>query len=423
MHKIVKKLNVLIFGWGTLESEIIRKFNDSDLIENVYLISSYYNNISNNYTYLGSITNLKFIDLKNIISKYKIDFAISFNPVYAISGFIDYLKYNLKLPVVGVTKKWITLETSKEAGKIFMKENNIKMPDFMIINSEHQLKNAIEKFGFPIVVKNNYVQAGFGSHICKDEKSAKKIIKQLLKSFDFCILERFIKGKEISQQYLWDTKKLLVLEPVKDFKKSETGINTGGLACYTPVNLTKMEQNLLKNYNDNLNVIFQKLKPDFTGIFTVNLLFTENELYTLEFNMRPGIAEFETLIEHIENDLLEIFNCCVQSKLDELQMNYKKGVTGCIVVAPKKYVKQSSKKQKTITLKKSISPFCNDIKLNFNSIIFKDNDKVIIQENKPIFSAICTDKINPFDKIYKFLNGINSKEIYYRKDIGITNEK
>ncbi len=413
-----KKLNILIFGLGSLNYGIIRKFNESNSLGSIYLIAK--NKIEDiNCTYLGSTSNLKFKDLKEIIKTYSIDFAVIFDEMYSFYGFVDYFKYNLNLPLIGITKEWFLLELSKTDGKRFMKENGIKTADYMLISENSQLEKAIEKFSFPIVIKNNFLQAGFGSHICKDRKSAEKNVKQLLKTYKFCIAEHFLEGKEISQQYFWDKKKLLALLPVKDFKQNEKGINTGGLGCYTPVNLNETQQNLLKNYNEQLERIFQKLTPDFTGIFTVNLLFTKDEIYTLEFNMRPGITEFETLIEHLNTDLLAIFYNCVNSKLNESQITYKTGYTGCVVMTHKDYCKQNNTRIEKLALKKYISPVDNDIKLNFNIISFNKNMKISTKRNKTFLSVICTDKINPFAKIYKFLKTINSPKAYYRKDIGI----
>lgn len=301
-----------------------------------------------------------------------------------------------------------------------MAKNNIITPEYVIVDSTDKLLKVISKFGFPIVIKNNFLQGGFGSHICTDEKSAVSIAKEIIKKYKFCIAEKFIEGFEISQQYFYDKNTLLPMLPVKDFKKMSdkiTAVNTDGLACYTPVVLSEKEITLLEEYNKKLFAVLKNEQADFTGIFTSNLLFSNDKIYTFEFNMRPGISEFETLIEHLECDLLQILYKCACSKLEECNIRYKEGITGCVCVAPKTYLAQKVFKQKNILLKKNISCIDNDIKLNFCASINKKGKKLKIETNKRFLTVICTDKKTPFEKIYSYISDIDSCSFYYRKGI------
>ncbi len=417
MSRIQKKLNILIHDLGSLNYGIIRKFKESNLLGNIYIISK--NQIEDiDCIYIGTPSNITFKELKTIIKEKNIDFAIIFNELYSSLGLTDYYFNTLKLPLIGVKKFWFDLETSKFDSKSFMNANNIKTPDFFVIKNLPQLEQAVLKLGFPLVIKNNCLQAGFGSYICKDKKTAIRITKKLLKHYDFCIAEKFIIGDEISQQYFWDKNTLLPLLPVKDFKKDNKGLNTGGMGSYTPVKLNEKEENLLTEYNNKLEKIFKTLKPDFTGIFTVNLLFSEKEVYTLEFNMRPGITEFETTIEHIQSDILELFYNCATGHLKDTQITYKNGITGCIALAHKDYSKQKLQKC-VISLKRKLSPIDNDIRINWNIASFDIKKNILISSSHRFLSVLCTDSINPFRKIYKFLDTFEAKDIYYRKDIGV----
>ena len=342
----MKKLNILMHGIGSVGSGIIRKFKESNLLDNIYLISDYPDN-NDDCIYVGKASNIKFGELKSLIKEKNIDFVIIFDELYSLFGLVDYYQKEINIPIIGIQKDWFLLESSKIIGKNFFKKHNILTPDYMIIDNEKDIDNAISEYGFPFVIKKVSLGAGFGSHIYNDKKSAQKYVKKLLKEDNYCIAEKFINGKEISVQYFWDKKNLLPLLPVKDFKKTNNqnnGINTGGLGSYIPVLMTEEEENLLKAYNEKIEKILKEEKADFTGIFTSNLLFSENNIYTLEFNMRPGITEFETAIEHIESDLLELFYNCVKGKLENCTISYKNGITGCIAIAHKDYVKQKNTK-------------------------------------------------------------------------------
>lgn len=421
MCKSEKKLNVLIHGFGSLNAGIIRKLKKSVLLNNIYIIAN--NNIEDiDCIYIGSPKTIKFKDLKVLIKQNNIDFVILFDEIYNSLGLTDYYINTLKIPIIGITKEWAVLENSKMTGKEFMSFHNIKTPNFAVINNTNELKDIILKFGLPIVIKNNFLQGGYGSYICKNMQSALDITRRLLKEFNYCLAEKYIAGEEISQQYFWDRNTLLPLLPVKDFKKDNDGLNTGGLGSYIPIVLDSNKQKILNNYNQHLQDVFAKTQPNFTGIFTVNLIFTDKEVFTLEFNMRPGITEFETFIEHLESDLLELFYNCATEKLENANIKYKKGITGCIALLHKNYKKEKMQKY-YISLKRGITAIDNNIKINLNINKFDTNHNALISSKKHFLSVLCTDSINPFRKIYKFLDTFESKDIYYRKDIGIQNEK
>ena len=416
-----RTINILIHDLGSVNLSIIKKIKESKITSNIYVISNHqvYNI---DCTYIGKSKNITFGQLKEVIKKYNIDFAIVFNETYSAKGLVDYYREVIKIPIIGTTRKWFKLESSKIEGKTFMIENGIKTPEYEIITNIKETDKIINSFGLPVVIKDNNLRAGFGSYICQNKTECKKAIKKIkvlskkYKNDNSFIIEKFVKGKELSQQYMWDEKTLIPFLPVKDYKREKEnnkGVNTGGLGSYTPINLTGEEQKLLDEYNKNLAEIFQKIKPEFTGIFTVNLLFAEENIYTLEINMRPGITEFETTIEHISSDLLELLYNCATGSLQNSVVTYKEGITGCVALVHKEYSKQICRKRKII-LEKQINPIDNEIKINLN--IPSDNN--MIYTNKRILSVLCTDNTNPFSKIYKYLDTIKTKNLYYRKDIG-----
>lgn len=414
-----KKINILFFLYGSTGYALEQNFKKSKYTGEMYILSDK-KPFNSNCTYLGSQKNLKIGELKKLINYYKIDLIICFAENYTQTGFINFCKEHLNIPTIGCTREWFILESSKISGKHFMQDENIKMPQFTVIYHAQNIDYAISEFNLPLVLKNNNLKAGFGSYICHTKKEAEKRAKEILKENQSCIVEKFIQGSEISQQYIWDEKTLLPLKPVRDYKKSINsikGINTGGLGCYTPVKLTEEQNIMLKAYNEKIALIFEKLKPNFTGIFTANLMFTQNDLYTLEFNMRPGITEFETTVENLDCDLLELLYRTATNNLKDFEIKYKEQITGCVNIAHKDYLKQKEN-QKKIDISKFIKKQTEKIKINYNLYEPEKNNKVFIETNKRFLSILSSDDTNPFPTIYNYLQSVNNQNVYYRKDIG-----
>ena len=411
-----EKINILLQGFC---SGLVRKLKESELLGNIYILEKdYFIAEDLGCICLGDHKTTKISELKNLIKEKNIHFIVIFSQAYLYKGFTDFFRYN-KIPVIGVTKKWFELESSKIRGKKFMENNNIITPEYKIIKDIKDLPDIIKTFGFPLVLKNNDLCAGFGAYICENEKECRLALKKIFKKSSLCIAERFIKGRELSQQYLWDGNKLIPFLPVRDYKKlkeHDRGINTGGLGSYVPIELNDIENQLLNEYNRKLNIIFKQNSPDFTGVFTADLLFGEDRVYTLEFNMRPCITEFETLIEHMDCDLLKLLYKCALGQADEKEIAYKNGITACVALAHKNYPKQK-RKIFNIKLERYISLADNDVKLNIKARSINE-EKLEISAKRIFMTVLCTDKINPFKKIYKYLETFDSKNIYFRKDIG-----
>lgn len=410
-------------GYNSTTYPLFKKLKESNIVSEIFIITKQKENplYSNLCTYIGSPEKIKIKELKTFINNHNINLAITFREDYSKSGLVDFYRNTLNIPIIGVTKNWFELEYSKKFCKEFLVNNNLLTPDYMIINNLDDLNSAIQNFGLPIVIKNNFLQAGFGSHICFDKKDSIKITKNLINTFSFCIAEKFIKGEEISQMYLWDEHSLIPFDTVRDFKKlkvKDKDINTGGLACFSPVHLSNEKSKMLDSYNQQLSDIFNTLKPDFTGIFTANLLFTDDNVYTLEFNMRPGISEFETLIERMDFDLAELLYMASLNKADKNIIKYKKGTTACISVIHKNYFKQQKRIRK-ININQILTVNLNKLSINPNFIQIKNQpDNIKYNEARPIYTVLNTSINNPFLDIYDYLKNIRNKNFYFKQNIG-----
>lgn len=414
------KLNILIFA-GIWTSSLLRAVKFTGLKGKVFIARKNSDNALQEYN------NIEFFnwedktlsELGKLALENDINLVIVFNSILESLGAVNYFKYNLKIPTVGITRYWHQLETSKKFGKEFMDKYKLNTSLYRIIDNIKDLKNTIQNFGLPLVIKDDRMQAGFGTYICRTEKECFKTAKRLLKENKFFIAEKFILGEEVTLQVIWNGKKLIPLETVRDYKRlkdNNEGINTGSMGCYLPVKLSDKKRKMMNDYIARLEQVFIELKPNFTGIFALDLIFTEDEVYNLEFNMRPCTPEFETFIEHINNDIIKVLYDIANS--NDINFEYKPGITGCVNVFHKGYEKHLDKIVKgKIKINKDFLSDSENLKINTDAGFINDNT-IEAGLNVRIFEVISNDINNPFPHIYKYLEKITNKKLFYRKDIG-----
>ena len=414
-------MNVLLFGISPHYSSLIRCFDKSNLANKIYVWgeNSLDCKISEKVEFIkgGSVE-----ACRTFLKEKEIDFVIILQtPLYA--KYVNIFKYNFSVPTLGVTRYWTQLESSKLFAKEFMQKYDLPCSDYFLIKSIKELENSILKFGLPLVIKDNTMQAGFGVHICKTKKECIDYAKKLLKKDGFCIAEKYIEGKEVTLHTIWDGETLLPLEPVKDYKRLENGdkgINTGSMGAYVPASLTMKEKEVMFEYVKKLAQAFKEAKPNFTGVFVSDLIFSNDKVYNLEFNMRPGTPEFEALIEHFDCDIFEVLYKTAISKLKDVKISYKSGYTGAVNVVHKDYKKQirNDKMKKVKILKGFFSPD-NNIKINTRISRITEKNEVFVYPCMKVFTVIKNDILNPFSEIYKHISKLKDKNLYYRTDIGV----
>lgn len=411
---------MLILPFQTMAGTIIKKSKMPEIDRKIYIyLPSKRSLIQNGNIEQCDIDTLE--KYKDFIVNNDIDCVVVLSFGFASAGLVNYFKYNLGIPTVGVTKYWTKLESSKLFAKKFMINHNIPTPDYMTISNLKDLEFAISKFKLPLVIKYDGLCGGFGSYICDTKNDCIKTVKKLLKKSKFCLAEKYINGEEATLHLIWDGNSLVPFELVRDFKKSQDGnkgINTGSMGSYMPVKISENKRELVNKFVEKLKDVFNEIKPDFKGIFVCGLMITENECYNLEFNMRPGMPEFEVILAHCKTDIFDIFTHIANGTCSKIKIEYKDGVTGCVNVVHKDYLKEKNKRLK-IKLEKDIHLLEEkDFFINTGIKAFDKNNFAIIEASVPVLSIIKRDSDNPFPSIYSYLNNINNKDLYYRKDLG-----
>lgn len=415
-----KKINILLFP-GIWKPSFLRAFKSSKLKGKIFLCEKSRCDL-NAFDYDIEYCDIRMSlnSLGAFVKDNNIGLVIMLDDMCTMLGYTNYFKYNIGVPTLGVTRYWAQLESSKKFGKEFMTENSIPTSQYRVVENLSSLKDVINEFGLPLVLKDDRPQCGFGSYICKTKLDCYLRAVKLLKENKFFVAEKFIYGEEVTLQIIWDGNVLIPLAAVRDYKRlkrNNQGINTGSMGCYLPVKLSENKQQMMQDFVKKLEEVFIRIKPNFTGIFAADLIFTENEVFNLEFNMRPCTPEFETFIEHINNDITKLFYDIASGCGKESVLDYKSGTTGCVNVFHNDYKKHITKiVSKKVNVSESLMSDSDKIKVNCS--ILKNASFIYTALHVRAFSVLCNDDDNPFPYIYKHLEKITDKNLFYRDDIG-----
>lgn len=397
-------MRALITGSGAREHALAWKILQSPLLEKLYLWGA-----NDGFCDLGENIEAKTAqELAKIASRKKIDIAIIGPESHLAEGIVDSLQ-SLGIPCIGTNKFWTRLESSKFFAKKIMQKHNIKTANYEIVKSD-----TMPEIPYPIVLKANGLCGGKGVCIAQNETDAKEIIKDYRngkfgEASKIILAEEFLKGEELSLISLFDGKTLLPFIPVRDFKKLENGDegpNTGGMGSYCPVMLTQKQRNRLEILSKQIEAALTIEGADFTGIIYSGLIWTKDDFYVLEFNMRFGDPEAQALMMHLESDLLEIFDLCVKKQLHTAKLKWKQGFSGCLTIATKGYPNKFKKDIPIGKIPEDIQVFYAGVKKTSE---FKSNGGRVL--------SLCNTSGQPYDKIYETAEKLEFREKFYRTDI------
>lgn len=406
-------MRVLIYGGGAREHAIADKISSSPLLSKLYLSKP-----NDGFSHLGEILEAaNFTELAMKAKNEDIELLIVGPEEPLVQGIADEFK-KVGILVIGPDSKWAMLEGSKAFAKDFMARNNIPTAKYKTVNDKSQIKETLDCFELPVVLKADGLAAGKGVAIADSREKAEKTLEGYLKGMfgdasKSVVVEEFLKGEEVSLISLWDGEELLPLIPARDYKRllnNNEGPNTGGMGAYCPVDLTSHEQNEINDYIKTLKDALKRENADFSGIIYSGLILTRDGVKILEYNMRFGDPETQPLLTHLETDLLYLFYMTAKKRLGSISLYWNKGQTTCVVIAAEGYPENPKKggeikNIQEIQEKYGVKIFCAGVK--------KENGKLVANGGRVL--TIC--KTNGMSDIYKAAKELEFEDKYYRTDI------
>ena len=200
----------------------------------------------------------------------------------------------------------------------------------------------------PIVLKADGLALGKGVLICNTREEAIAGVKEIMTDKKFgdagnkMVIEEFMTGREVSVLSFVDGKTIKIMTSAQDHKRAkdgDQGLNTGGMGTFSPSPFyTKEVDEFCKKY------IYQKTVDamreegrEFKGIIFFGLMLTKNGPRVLEYNARFGDPETQVVLPRMKNDIVEVFEACIDGTLDKIDLQFEDNAAVCVCLASDGY--------------------------------------------------------------------------------------
>ena len=411
-----------VIGSGGREHAICEKILQSKKIEKLYCFPG--NAGTNSIAKNVKIKIDEFDKIKNFVINNKIDFLIVGPEKPLVNGIVDFFqKHNIK--IFGPEKVASQLEGSKIFTKKLCEKYKIPTAKFGIFKNLEETNLFLKTSKFPLVVKADGLAAGKGVYICENIETAKNSVKEIFNGkFGIAkniLIEEFLSGEEMSYFIISDGKTFKKFQTAQDHKRvleGDKGKNTGGMGAYSPSRLI--------NSNLDKKIINKIIKPtlkglkdmgtNFKGFLYAGLMIVNNEPYLIEYNVRMGDPECQTILPKLKTDIIDIFTACCENNLSSVNIEWHEEKSLCIVVCSKGY----PDKYKNNILIKNIEK----IHLQQKEFIFhagtKINKKKIYSNGGRVlnFVVLSNNFKSSKKKAIQLIRKLNWSNGFYRKDIG-----
>ncbi len=345
-------MKVLIVGSGGREHAIAWKVAQSKKVDKIYCAPG--NGGISEIAECVNIGAMEFDKLVAFAKKEAIDLTVIGMDDPLVGGVVDAFEKE-GLRVFGPRKNAAVLEGSKVFSKDLMKKYNIPTAGYDTFTSPEDAIAFLEKNEkYPIVLKADGLALGKGVLICNSLEEAKEGVKSLMldKQFgsagDSIVIEEFITGPEVSVLSFVDGKTIKIMTSAQDHKRAkdgDQGLNTGGMGTFSPTPFyTKEADEFCQKYVYQATVDAMKAEGrEFKGIIFFGLMLTPDGPRVLEYNARFGDPETQVVLPRMKNDIVEVFEACIDGTLDKIELEFEEDAAVCVVLAsdgyPEKYEK------------------------------------------------------------------------------------
>ena len=365
-----------------------------------------------------------FENLKNFILEKKIDLIVVGPEQPLVEGIVDYLE-KFKIKVFGPSKIASQLEGSKIFTKQICEKFKIPTANFGIFPNREKAKLYLNKSKYPVVIKADNLAAGKGVYITKNFKEAENAIDEIFNGkfgkADKVLIEEFLEGEEMSYFTIHDGEVFKNFGTAQDHKRvleGDKGKNTGGMGAYSPSRLIndELEKKIINKIIKPTIKGLAELGSQYKGFLYAGLMIINNEPYLIEYNVRMGDPECQTILPKLESDIIDIFISCCNGNLKETKIDWYDKNSLCFVLCSKGYPEQYQKNIEIENIDKIIQ---NDDEYLFHAGTTQKNNKVYAVGGRVLnFVSLSKDFKEAKKKILKNIEMLNWNGGFFRKDIG-----
>jgi phosphoribosylamine--glycine ligase len=424
-------MKILVVGGGGREHAICRAFKKSSKVTKIFCANG-----NAGIAEIAECLDIKPDEIERLASfasENEIDLTFVGGETALALGIVDEFE-NKGLKIIGANRQAAQLEASKAFAKDFMKRHEIPTAEYTIANSPEQAIQILQSGRFgdensPVVVKADGLAAGKGVVVAQNRSAAEQAINELTagdlisrEAAERIVLEEFLIGIEISLLLFADGKNFALMPPVRDHKRiydNDQGANTGGMGTICNENLLTLEQ--------EQEIVEKIIKPtlsgakidgfEFRGVLFLGLMLTAEGAKLLEYNVRFGDPETQSILIRLETDFIDLCGAIQNQTLNELDIAWKMGSTACVILAAQNY----PNKPKTGDMIRGL----NEIGSNEDIVIFHSgtamdgNGNFITAGGRVLGVTSIGDNLDvALNRAYDAVNKISFDGMQYRRDIG-----
>ena len=365
-----------------------------------------------------------FNKIKEFSIKHKINLLIVGPEKPLVDGIVDFFK-DTQIDIFGPDKISAQLEGSKIFTKRICDKYKIPTAKFGIFENSSDAIFFLNKTQFPLVVKADGLASGKGVYICENKNDADIAIKEIFNGkfgeAKNVLIEEFLSGEEMSYFIISDGKEIKNFETAQDHKRvleGDKGANTGGMGAYSPSRLLDqtLEEKILNRIIKPTITALNEMGSSYKGFLYAGLMIVEGEPFLIEYNVRMGDPECQTILPKLKTDLLEIIEACCNEKLKNLDIEWYDKKSLCIVLCSKGYPDKYINNVLIENIEK-LNPSEDDF--IYHAGTKKNENKVYSNGGRVInFVSLSPNFKESRDKIFNHIEKLDWSGGFFRKDIG-----